>query len=236
MVDRAPHVGTLREKPLHAALKAWCAADGDRIEHPVDGYVIDIVRPGPDGNLLIEVQTRGFSSMKATVRALLDREHRIRIVYPIPVEKTIVKLHDGGEVTRRRSPKRGEPWDVFGELVSFPDLIGHPGLEIELVSVREDEVRIHRPGKAWRRKGWVVEERRLVDILDSIRIVDAESLLALVPGSLPHPFTTADVARVLGRPRRLAQQATYCLRHAEVIHPVGKVGNAIEYEVVRSTW
>jgi hypothetical protein len=233
MVDQAPHVGTLREKPLHAALKAWYAVPGSRVEQPVDGFVIDVVLPRADGDLLIEVQTRGFASIKAKVHALVDGGRRVRIVYPIPVEKTIVKLHDDGEVIRRRSPKHGEPWDVFGELVSFPALIGHSGLELELVLVREDEIRTHQPGKAWRRKGWVVEERRLVEVVDTIRIADADALAALIPDGLPQPFTTADVARLLGRPRRLAQQATYCLRHADVIRRVGKRGNAIEYEMIR---
>ena len=38
----APTIGTYQEKSLHAALKAWYAAPGDRIpEQPVDGYVAD---------------------------------------------------------------------------------------------------------------------------------------------------------------------------------------------------
>ena len=57
MVAR-PHVGTLREKPLHADLKHWYAEEGDLVEEPVGGYVIDLVRDG----LLIEIQTRSFSS------------------------------------------------------------------------------------------------------------------------------------------------------------------------------
>jgi len=39
-------VGTLGEKPLHAALKRWYAEDGDHVEEPVDGFVIDLVRNG----------------------------------------------------------------------------------------------------------------------------------------------------------------------------------------------
>ena len=46
-------IGTLNEKPLHAALKDWCARPGDQFEVFVDGFVVDIVR----GNLLIEIQT-----------------------------------------------------------------------------------------------------------------------------------------------------------------------------------
>ena len=63
-----PHVGTLREKPLHAALKRWVATEGDLIEEPVAGYVIDLVRD----DVLIEIQTRGFSSIKRADRRRVD--------------------------------------------------------------------------------------------------------------------------------------------------------------------
>ena len=38
------HIGTLREKPLHASLKQLYARPGDRAEVAVDGFVIDLVR------------------------------------------------------------------------------------------------------------------------------------------------------------------------------------------------
>lgn len=84
----APHIGTLREKPLHASLKQWCAKEGDRFEVPVDRYVIDVVRD----ELLIEIQTRGFSSMKKKLVRLLDLGHSVRIVHPVPITKHIVRL------------------------------------------------------------------------------------------------------------------------------------------------
>lgn len=219
----APHVGTLREKPLHAALKRWYAEPGDRVEAPVDGFVIDVVRD----DVLIEIQTRGFSSMKRKLACLLDH-HPVRIVHPIPEAKWIVKLDDDGAViSRRKSPKRGAPVDVFAELVSFPELIAHPGLTLELVLTHEDEVRRFDPTRAWRRKGWVVEERRLVDIVDVMAIEGPEALAALLPHGLPASFTTADLAGALAKPRRLAQQMTYCLRAAGAIEAVGKQANAV---------
>jgi hypothetical protein len=51
---------------------------------------------------------------------------------------------------------------------------------------------------------------------------------------LPDPFTTADLAQALRRPRRLAQQATYCLRVAEVIDVAGKQRNSIAYRLMAS--
>ena len=61
-------IATMNEKPLHAALKRWYAEDGDRIEEPVDGFVIDIVRD----KQLIEIQTRSFSSMKRKLNKLIS--------------------------------------------------------------------------------------------------------------------------------------------------------------------
>ena len=224
-MSATPHVGTLREKPLHAALKRWYADRGDLIEEPVDGFVIDIVRDG----VLIEIQTSGFAAMKRKLVTLLD-SHAVHVVHPIPCEKWIVRRDESGDViSRRRSPKRGAPADVFAELVSFPELIAHAGLTLELLLVREDEVRRFDGRKGWRRKGWVVDERRLLEVVDRLVIDSPEALAAIMPSTVPPRFTTVDVAEALGRPRRLAQQMTYCLRRVGVIEVVGKERNAIVY-------
>ena len=228
MEEPTPQIGTLGEKPLHASLKRWYARSGDRLEIPVDGFVIDLVR----GDLLIEVQTRGFSSMKRKISTLLETGHHVRIVHPIPIDKWIVKVDaDGTILSRRRSPKHGIPTDVFAELVSFPDLLAHPHLEIEVILTNEEEYRLHTTDRSWRRKGWTVEERRLVDVVDTLLISNTDDLAALVPTGLPEPFTTADLATKLGRSRRAAQQMAYCLRVADVIIAVGKSGNAVKYLV-----
>ncbi|MDJ0665527.1 MAG: hypothetical protein QNJ75_13325 [Acidimicrobiia bacterium] len=226
-----PHIGTLREKSLHASLKEWCAEPGDRFEVKVDRYVIDVVRD----DLLIEIQTRGFSSMKKKLTRLLDLGYRVRIIHPIPATKTIVRLGEDGEILgRRRSPKRGSALDIFGELVSIPILAADPNLEIVLVLTAEDEYRKQEENRAWRRHGWVVQERRLVEVLDVVAIADPADLLPLLPTDLPEPFTTADLAAAAGCPRRVAQQAAYCLRNMGVAAMVGKDGNAITYRLAGS--
>ncbi|MGD2061200.1 MAG: hypothetical protein PVF87_10065, partial [Acidimicrobiia bacterium] len=181
MAKPAPHIGTLREKPLHADLKQWYARPGDHFEVPVESFVIDLVRD----DLLIEVQTRGFSSMKEKLTTLLDLGHRIRIVHPIPAEKWIVKVEDDGTIVdRRRSPKRGAVVDVFSELVSFPELVATQDLEIEAVLTREEEYRAHTPGRSWRRKGWSVVERRLIEVVESVSIGGVDDLIGLLPKDL----------------------------------------------------
>jgi hypothetical protein len=227
MTDASPHVGTLRERPLHAALKAWYAGEGDRIEVPVDGFVVDIVRD----DSLIEIQTRGFSSLKRKLVTLLEH-HRVRLVHPIAVEKWIVKpATENTPATRRKSPRRGALHDLFAELVSFPELVAHPGLSIDVVLIRAEEEWRYDGSRGWRRKGWVVEERRLLEVLEVVSIDSPADLIDVLPDDLPERFTTADLAAAMGGTRRLAQQTAYCLRGAGCITMVDKEGNAIVYVV-----
>jgi hypothetical protein len=218
-------IGTLNEGSLHAALKSWYATPGDLVEHPVDGYVIDLVRDG----LLIEVQTGGFSPLRLKLEDLIER-HRIRVVAPIPRVRTIIRVTDQGELlSSRRSPKHGRYEDIFARLVSIPTMIGHEGFELEILLTVEDEVRVHRPGQARRRKGWVVLGRTLVEVVDSMRIRTPVDLGRLLPSRLPAAFSTADLAGSAGIPRRLAQQMVYCLRATDLVEIAGKEGNALLY-------
>ncbi|NOX23770.1 MAG: hypothetical protein GXP36_11870, partial [Actinobacteria bacterium] len=115
-------IGSLNEKPLHFDLKEWYRRDGDLVEAPIEGFVVDLVRDG----LLIEIQTRGFAAMRKKFDRLLD-SYPILLVHPVAVEKWIVKLdEEGNETSRKRSPKHGIAADVCAELVSFPSLLSHP--------------------------------------------------------------------------------------------------------------
>lgn len=170
--------------------------------------------------------------MKKKLTTLLGDGHRVRIVAPVAVDTRILKVtKDGTILDRRMSPKHGSVVDLFGLLVSFPELFTSTPLEIELVLTTQDELRVHEPGKAWRRKGWVVRERHLVEVLGSQLFWDGGDLIGLLPTSLPSEFTTADIADSLNVARRTAQQAAYCLRKAGLITMTGKQGNAIEYAV-----
>ena len=143
-------IGTLSEKSLHAALKDWYAKPGDRFEENVDGFHIDIVRH----DLLIEIQTANFSSLKRKLATLTER-HRVRLVFPIALEKWIVRMGSDGITLlgRRKSPKRGLVYHLFKELVSIPELIKKRNFSVEVLLIQEEEIR-HDDGRgSWRRKG-----------------------------------------------------------------------------------
>jgi hypothetical protein len=219
-----PHIGTLNEKPLHAALKTWYAERDDRFEVPVDGFVIDLVR----GDLLIEIQTGSTSALARKLTALI-KYHPVRLVIPIAVRKTITHTeHKTGCSRSRTSPRQGKPVDVFRELVSLRDLLGDSNLCVEAVLIHEEEVRGPRSG-ARRGKSWTVHERRLVEVFDHVTFHHPADFLAVLPGSLPEPFSTRELAAAIGQPRWMAQKIAYVLREMNVLLPVGKRGNAVLY-------
>lgn len=218
----------LNEKPLHASLKAWYAKPGDRFEVKVDGFVIDLVQD----DLLIEIQTSSFASIKSKLTKLA-RAHQIRLIYPIAQEKWIVKLpkDSGHGVTRRKSPKKGRVEDLFGEMVSFPGLLKNPNFTLEVLMTREEELRRYDERRNWRRRGWGIEERRLLEVVDRKLFAKPADWRRLLPETLAQPFSVKDLAAVnnLGNP--LAQKMAYCLRKAKVINLAGKQGNANLYEI-----
>ena len=225
-------IGTLNEGSLHAALKSWYAQPGDRIETTVDGFVVDILqrRSLTARHQLVEIQTGNFSSIRQKLRAL-TANYPVRLVYPIARNKWLVKLpkEKGKEPRRRKSPKHGDFENVFEELVSFPTLLSNPNFSVEVLLIHEEEIRHYDGKRRWRRRGWVTDERRLLEVVDRRLFETPGDIGELLPSGLEEPFTTAGLADAISQRRRVAQRMAYCLRKMRVLTPVGKQGNAILY-------
>ena len=216
----------LNEGPLHAALKKWYSQPGDRFEVPVEGFVVDIVRD----DLLLEIQACNIASIKSKL-ANLVQSHRLRLIYPIAQEKWITRLakDDGDGVTRRKSPKRGRVEDLFWGIVGIPQLLSNPNLSLEVVLIKEEEARRYVGKRRWRKKGWGIDERRLMEVVDQRRFEQSSDWLAFVPASL-ESFTSRDLAVATGVRRELAQKMAYCLRHMGIIELIGRQGRANLYK------
>lgn len=211
-------IGVLREGPLHAAVKAALAQPGDRLEVKVGRWVIDLVRA--DGEL-VEVQTGGFGPLGPKLDGLLD-DHRVRIVHPVAAERRIIRVDAAGEVlSARRSPRRATLLDLFDKLVAFPSLLAHPHLTLEVLLGREDHIRGPEPVRV-RRRTRDRGERRLVEVLDRVVLRSPDDVLAALPELPPEPFSTRELAALLGCPTLLAQRTVYCLRLMELVEPAGK--------------
>ena len=149
----------------------------------------------------------------------------MRVVKPVVLERRVVTRArtDGPDLSARRSPKRGAVVDLFEDLVGLARILPDPNLDIEVLPVSIDEIRVSRR----RRPGYRIVDRRLVEILGKLSIERPADLWKLLPQShdWAEPFTTADIARRIDRPLWLAQRVAYCLRLSEAAQVVGKRGN-----------
>jgi hypothetical protein len=220
----SPSIGELNEGSLHAALKDWVARPGDPMEVQVGRYVVDVVQDG----LLIEVQTRSLSSIRAKLQDLCTG-HRVRLVYPVIGEKLLVRLDPdtGQELGRRRSPLKGNWLHLFDELVYAPLLLEHPRFELQAVLVAVDEWRCADGKGSWRNRGVSIVDRRLREVRDARLFRCGADLAGLLPEELAAPFTHRELARASGVRLPTAQRASYCLRKLGILQAVGRRGRAM---------
>jgi hypothetical protein len=207
------------ESLLHRQLKGRFGREaGGRSEVELDGFRIDAI--APDG-LLVEVQSGALGPLRGKLTTLLGA-HRVRVVKPVVVSRRIVRRarRDGPDLSARLSPRRGEAFDVFDDLVGLARTFPHPLLQIDVLAVAIDEVRIPRR----RRPGYAVVERLLREVQRTIPLKDANDLWTLLPDGRPDPFTTHDLADWLRRPVAFAQRVAYCLRLAGAVQARGKAG------------
>jgi len=221
------NIGTLHESSLHSSLKLWYKKAEDQLEVPLENFVIDIVRE----DLLIEIQTKNFSTIKKKLVTLL-KNHRVLLIHPIVKDKWIINVDQQTNkiISKRLSSSHQSYLDIFEELIRIPDLISNPNLTIELVLVQIEEFRVNDGKGSWRRKGWSIYDKRLVSVLEKKVFCSPIDFLLLKPSKLKPPFTNAELAHSLEKPLRLAQKMSYCLRKMGIIKVVGKSGRAFLFD------
>ena len=153
------------------------------------------------------------------------------------MEKWLVRVAADGETVleRRRSPKHGAFVDIFDELVHFPQLVAHPNLTLEILLVRQEEIRRVRKTR----------EKPARRTCFPARVGPARSATAgsggttrdcnacglgriFCPTRCRRSSPTATL-RAKSDPIARAQSMTYVLRRLEVIQMAGKRGRANLY-------
>jgi hypothetical protein len=150
-------------------------------------------------------------------------------VHPVAVEKWITKVEADGatEVSRRKSPKRGSLYDLFDELVSFPQFFLNPRFSVEVVLVKEEELRCEDGKGSWRRKGTSIRDHLLLDVAGIHVFRSARDFLELLPANWSGPSTNRELAKALKQPYFRIARMTYCLTRMETLRRVGKQGNSM---------
>jgi len=216
------------ETSLHRQLKQHYASDATQQEVALSGYRIDAIR----GGRLVEIQHGSLAAIRDKIADLLQK-HRVTVVKPIVASKVLVKLNrrNGQEVSRRKSPKRGQLLDVFDDLVYFTRVFPHKRLLLEVALVEVEEMRFPGHGRRRRRRerDFQIQDQKLLGIVATHQFRTLADLRNLLPRGLPLEFHTGHLAEAMEIPRWTAQRMVYCLRETGSIRVVGKAGNTLLY-------
>lgn len=248
-----PHIGTLREKRLHAAVKLYLCADegcherlvADLLACEEDGtkkrrMVADILQDGH----IFEVQTGGFYPLKEKIAWYLAHTPcRVTVVHPIPAVKYLswIQPDDGSILSRNKSPKKGRVKDVAKELYWLSDFIGNPRFSLRILLLELEEYRLAdgwgRDGK----RGSNRYERFPTALLGDVTLSSPADYAAYF---LPLPLCTPDAegkypifsAAAYAKATGIRGRATYSLLH--LLERLGvireseeKIGRACAWEV-----
>lgn len=225
------------ETTLHSQLKSYFMEDGCVTEARHGRYIIDVIKD----DLLIEIQTRNFSSIRKKIENLILSD-KVLLVYPIIEEKIIVKIDKSGHLEyERKSPKKGKPIDVFNELIRIPSLVNEGNFSMMLMMIHVKEFRKDDGKGSWRRKGVSLIDTELTCVEREINLKDKSDFMKLVYGhagkstenaSFFKEFNSKTLAKKLGINASLSRKILYSLKHMGAISECGKIGNLILYKVL----
>ena len=216
-------IGTLGEKSVHAVLKAAYEPHCENQEVPVGGYVADIV--GEDG--IIEVQTRALWRLKEKLAAFLE-VCSVTVVHPVYAAEWISRTDpDTGEVTRRKSPRRGRPSDVLAELYALRKFLGNPRFRLRVVALETERYDI---GRARGRKQRL--DRVPLAFLGEWAFGRPEDYRQLLPEGLAETFTAAEFGKVLRQRVDEARKSLAVLELLGLAERAGKQERRVLYRLV----
>ncbi|MCH5264494.1 MAG: hypothetical protein J1F02_01240 [Lachnospiraceae bacterium] len=221
-------IGTLGEKTLHAVVKNYVEPEEDFHEVPLEGYVADIYREGQ----VFEIQTANFNTMRAKLETFLPRYH-VTIVYPVPATKWLRWIdEETGEVTdRRKSPKKGTPYEIFKELYKIKSFLKNPNLSLCILLIDVEEYRLLNGWSQDRKKGSCRHDRVPLELVEEIHVDCLEDYRMFVPPQLEE-FGAREYAKASKLTVKRAQTALNILHHLGVVKRTGKEGRRYLYEVV----
>ncbi len=224
-------IGTLGEKPLHAVIKYTVEPNDSYHEIKIGSSVADVVTDGA----IVEVQTRNLHSMKRKLSLFLEKG-KVRLIHPIAAKKWLCWVDpDSGEVSAPKiSPKKGQAFDSFMELMYIRDYLKHPNLTVELWLLEVEEYRFLDGYGKDKKKRSSRYQQLPKELLDIVSCNCAEDFLKLLP-ELPEVFTRKELKAAVKRSDAFVNRCLYTLEQLELVQRVGKEGNAILYKLQANT-
>ena len=226
---------TINESDLHSTLKNMYAEIYDgKTEICQNGYVYDIIA---SDNTVIEIQTKNLSQLKNKLEDTIKRNQKIKLVHPVIINKRIITYDNDGKVlSNRKSPKKGNFYDIFKELTQIYPLLLNENLSLEILEINMTEVRIkdlelvQSANKKRRfKKDWIKSNKKLDEILNTKILNSKEDFLSLLPKELPDLFCAKDINKAINS--KNGNLLIWIFVRMGLIKYISKKGNTKFYKV-----
>lgn len=221
-------IGTLSEKTVHAVLKYYYDADKSHHEISLEGSVADVF----DGSRVVEIQTKGFYKLKNKLERFLPL-YPVTIVYPISCIKWVCWIDESTKkiVSKRKSPKKGNPYLVFKELYGIRQFLINNNLHIRIVMMDMEEYRLLNGWSTDKKRGSQRFDRYPLEIKDEVVLDDVRDYIQLLPLELPEIFTSANLAKTAKIPLALSQMTLLVMTEMGVVKRIGKDKKSFLYKI-----
>ena len=248
----APHIGTLREKRLHAVLKHYLCADESCHERLIEasdpaaaGTAIGKVRHSVadilTGGEIIEVQTGTLYPLRDKIAWYFQNtDYRVTVVHPIPAVKYVswIDPKSGDILSRNRAPKRGRVKDVAREIYWLSDFVGDPRFSMRILLLELEE---YRMADGWGRdgkRGSNRYERFPTTLLGDVTLAAPVDYAAyFLPEALRKEgkiFTAAEYAAAVGLRGRVVYGMLHLLEGLDLVRMTDEMrGRARTYTALR---
>jgi hypothetical protein len=158
-------------------------------EKKVEGFVADIMR----GDEIIEIQTRDFSKLRRKLECFL-MHYKVTIIYPVAYTKWLawIDTETGETSQKRKSPKKGTPYEVFFELYKIKDFLSHPNLSFCIMLMTIEEYKLLNGWSEVKKRGACRMDRVPIEMIEELHIVSLKDYAKLIPTTLSRLFTSKD--------------------------------------------
>ncbi len=220
------NIGGLGEKTMHLAFKYFFEENADYHEVAVGRHFADIMRDGH----ITEIQTRNFCSFRKKL-ATVSLEHTVTVVHPIIREKRLFWTDpDSGEIVGgRKSPKHGDIYGVFRELVYIRELLQRENLGFCFPVVACDEYKILCGWDAAKKKGSVRLRLIPTELFGFYEYDTAFAFAQLLPRCDAEYMTVKSISSIIGKKGHEASAFVNVLMYLDILKRDGKEGNTIKY-------
>ena len=211
---------------MHLSFKYFFEENTDFHEVSVGKFYADIMRDGH----ITEIQTKNFCAFRKKL-ACVSKDHTVTVVHPIIREKHVFWTDpDSGELTGgRKSPRHGDIYGVFRELVYIRELLHRDTLGFCFPVVACDEYKILCGWDSERKKGSVRLKLVPTELFGFYEFDTAFAFAKLLPKCDDDFMTVKTISSMIGKKGREASAFVNVLMYLDILKRDGKDGRAIKY-------